>query len=421
MRWPPKSWKSCSPIVKPDLLRPEQHPAAALFVPGGVAIDIRYRITGYDGFIQPGHPLWQNPLPSMNRATRLSASADGAKPHVITHADYFEAVRSYLIDAGRTHIQKALAAHFPQYETLFKPDRMDVVLEKHGEFYHPARIDILIYERSISLALNVAVTPAGSDCMTSEVSALDRVAQRLPPGNVPTVFGHAEVSGPNNLTMPMFLADWFNGFHEFHLSINPRGGRQGMVVWDTQNEPFYLSEQQQVDVYRQVAFLLTRAYDPDTTKQIYPWHHAAGDFIVRVSDASVSLRLITVRQYAPTLGGGDQGLDDEARLMALLVFFLNLTLRNRIDRLDGTGDMAWAGSRAVAATVGGAIEALPMAIKRKFSDFLISYDVSELMDVLQMVADRYTLMSMEKDVIRAHLASHGEQLIAAFQAVRYNP
>jgi hypothetical protein len=175
-----------------------------------------------------------------------------------------------------------------------------------------------------------------------------------------------------------------------------------------------------VDVYHQVAYLLTRAYDPDSTRQIYPWHHAAGDFVMRVSDASVALRLITVRQYAPTLDGGDGELDDEARLMALLVFFLNLTLRNRIDRLDGTGDMAWAGSGAVAATVRGAIEALPIAIKSKFTDFLISYDVSELMDVLQVVADRYTLMPMEKDLVRAHLASHGEQLVEALQGLVHN-
>jgi len=400
---------------------PERHPAASLLSSGGAAIDIRYRITGYDDFIQPGHPLWQKPLPSMNRAARLAASADGAMSKAITHADYFETVRAYLTGAGRSHLQQMLAAHFPQPETWFKPDRMDVVLEKHGAFYHPSRIDILIYEGSISLALNVAVTPAGRDCMTSEVAALSRVAQRLPSGAIPTVCGHAEVAGPNNLTMSMFLADWFNGFHEFHLSINPRDGHQGMVVWDTQNEPFYLSDEQQVDVYHQVAYLLTRAYDPESTRQIYPWHHAAGDFVMRVSDASVALRLITVRQYAPTLGGGDGDLDDEARLMALLVFFLNLTLRNRIDRLDGTGDMAWAGSGAVAATVRGAIEAMPTAIKSQFSDFLMSYDVPELMDVLQVVADRYALMPMEKDLVRAHLASHGEQLVAALQALRHNP
>ena len=231
MRWPLKSSKSCSTIASPDRSRPENQPAASFLVPGGAAIDIRYRITGYDGFIQPGHPLWQKPLPSMNRAARFSASADGAPPHVITHADYFETVRSYLTGAGRSHIQRALATRFPQHEPLFKPDRMDVVLEKHGEFYHPARIDILLYERSISLALNVAVTPAGSDCMASEVAALSRVAQRLPPGTIPMVYGHAEVPGPRNFIMSMFLAEWCNGFHEFHLSINPRDGRQGMAVW----------------------------------------------------------------------------------------------------------------------------------------------------------------------------------------------
>jgi hypothetical protein len=357
----------------------------------------------------------------MNRAARLSASAGTTTPKAITHAEYFKTVRSYLTGVGRSHIQQALAAKLSEGGASFTPDQIAVVLEKHGEFYHPARIDILIYERVISLALNVAVTPAGGDCMAGEVAALSRVAQRLPVGTVPMVFGYAEVPGPRNLTMPMFLADWFTGFHEFHLSMSPRDGRQGMVVWDTQTEPFYLSESQQVDVYRQVAFLLTRAYDPDTTEQIYPWHHAAGDFIVRVNGASVDLRLITVRQYAPTLDGGDGGLNDEARLMALLVFFLNLTLRNRIDRLNGTGEPAWAVPLAVAATVAGVIEALSADHKDLFIAFLDSYEVSDLLEVLQVVAERYALMPMEKDLISAQLASHGEQLIEALQAVRKDP
>ena len=160
--------------------------------------------------------------------------------------------------------------------------------------------------------------------MASELAALGQVAPRLPPGSLPTVYGYAVVSGADDMALPMFLADWFDGFHEFHLSIDPQSGRQGMVVWDTDAAPFYLSEQQQAEVYRQVAFLLTRAYDPDTTEQIYPWHHASGDFILSVRRASVELRLITVRQYAPTLAGGGDTLDDDACLMALLVFFPQL-------------------------------------------------------------------------------------------------
>ena len=388
--------------------------------PGEGAIDIRYRITGYAGRIQPHHPLWQTPLPSITRATPSSAPTREAQSPVITHADYFRAVRSYLTSAGRPHLQQALAACLPQMKGPIDPDSMEVILEKHGEFYHPARIVIAVGEAVIPLVLNVAVTPAGGEWMVSEMAALDRVAQRMPPGSLPTVYGYAEASGSNDGALPMFLADWFDGFHEFHLSIDPRNGSQGMVVWDTDAALFYLSEQQQAEVYRQVAFLLTRAYDPDTTEQIYPWHHASGDFVLRVRDASVELRLITVRQYAPTLTGDGDALDDDTRLMALLVFFLNLTLRNRIDRLDGTGEPAWADLLAVAATVQGFFEALPDELAAAFMGLLRAYDTAELLDILTPVADRYGLMPMEKRLIHANLASHGAQLFAALQSVLHD-
>ena len=308
-------------------------------------------------------------------------------------------------------------ARLPQMAAPFAPDGMDIILEKHGEFYHPARIAITIGAVVIPLVLNVAVTPAGGEWMASEIATLDRVADRLPPGRVPTIYGHTVVSVADDVLLPMFLADWFDGFHEFHLSIDPRNGGLGMVVWDTDATPFFLTEPQQVEVYRQVAFLLTRAYDPDTTEQIYPWHHASGDFILRVHGASVELRLITVRQYAPTLAGDDEAMDDDARLMALLVYFLNLTLRNRLDRLDGTGEPAWADPRAVAATVQGFMEALPEELAAAFTGLLRAYDTAELVDILTPVADRYGLMPMEQRLIHANLAHHGEQLFEALQRV----
>jgi len=160
---------------------------------------------------------------------------------------------------------------------------------------------------------------------------------------------------------------------------------------------------------------LTRAYDPVTGEQIYPWHHASGDFIVRVRDGSVGLRLISARQYAPTLAGHSDGLDEEAHLMALLVFFLNLTLRNRIDRLDGTGEAAWAGDVAVPATVTGFFEGLDRDIRSVFKAFLASYRFSELVEVLSLVANQYRLMPMEIPLLEIHLEAHGEQLYAALQ------
>lgn len=375
----------------------------------GNAIEIRYRITGYEGFIDPDHALWPSPLPAIRKTASGAGSAPVAEPPIITHADYFQAVHAYLNGAGGAHLHQALAARLTP-DIASAPSAVTVTLEKHGEFYHPARITIPVGGNAISLVLNVAVTPIGGVCMSRELDALRRVSPRLPPGRLPTVYGQAAVSGPGGVSIDMFMADWFDDFHEFHLSIDPRDGRQGIVVWDTTATPYFLSPQQEDEIHRQAACLLTRAYDPATTEQIYPWHHAAGDFVVRVQDAAVELRLITARQYAPTLDGFDGAPDQETRLMALFVFFLNLTLRNRIDRLDGTGPPAWAGERALAATVRGFFDALNGELAAEIKAFMTAHNTVELVGVLAHVADRYRLMPMERDLLEAHLEAHGNRL-----------
>jgi hypothetical protein len=323
-------------------------------------------------------------------------------------------VRAYLAGDGRAHLLKALAANAAP-DAVSQLDSLTVILEKHGEFYHPARIELSAGGRALDLALNVAVTPAGDACMSSELDALRRVSPRLPPGRLPAVYGQARVPGPGGMSLAMFLADWFDDFHEFHLSVDTRDGGQKIVVWDTTTAPYFLSPQQEDEVHRQAAYVLTRAYDPETTEQIYPWHHAAGDFVARVRGAKLELRLITVRQYAPTLDGIDGELDQETRLMALLVFLLNLTLRNRIDRLDGTGQPAWAGERALPATVTGFFDALNEKLKAEIRAFVAAYSAAELAEVLVYVADRYRLMPMEKDLIQANLKAHGRRLHEVFQ------
>ena len=292
---------------------------------------------------------------------------------------------------------------------------MEVILEKHGGFYHPSRICVLLDDTTTSLALNVAATPAGGAWMASEIDALNRVAGRMPPDSLPTIYGHAEVQGNENRILPMFLADWFEGFHEFHLPTDPQTGRQGRVIWDTAAAPYFRSSDQQAAVYRKAAFLLTRAFNPRTTEQIYPWHHASGDFILRITGEAVELRLITVRQYAPTLGTGEEALTPEARLMALMVFFFNLTVRNRLDRMNGTGHPAWADAAAVPATVEGFLDALNEELANEFKEFLKSYRAEEMMELLVLVADRYGLMPLENDLVRANLAPHGRLLFETLQ------
>ena len=267
----------------------------------------------------------------------------------------------------------------------------------------------------LSLVLNVAVTPHGRTWMASEIDALNAVAGRMPPNGVPAVYGQATVPSAGPAPLSMFLAEWFEDFHEFHLSIDPQNGRQGTVVWDTTTAPFYLSDRQQAALYRRAAFLLTRAFNPHTTEQIYPWHHASGDFVLRLQGEALDLRLITVRQYAPTIGDSISALDAEARLTALMVFFFNLTIRNRLDRLDGTGPPAWADAIAVPETIRGVFEALDEDQSIEFKRLLDAYTLHEVMALLSLVAERYQLMDMEKDLIRANLAPHGALLHETLQ------
>lgn len=356
----------------------------------------------------PHHPLWNEPLPALGRA---------ATPAPVSHADYFRALRSYVTGPGQRHLQRALAARLPAQTAPRHLQRVTIRLEKHGEFYHPARLALETSGTTVSLVLNVAVTPAGRSWMASELAALPRVAARLPAGCLPTVYGEATLPGPEQTPLAMFLADWFDGFHEFHLSVEPRRGRQGLIVWDTAAGLYHLSDEQQAAVYRQSAYLLARAYDPTTTEQIYPWHHASGDFILRAGEAIV-LRLVTVRQFAPTLGGEPERLDEAARLTALLAFFLNMTLRNRLDRLDGTGPIAWAEPLAVPATVEGACRGLDAPTAEALKGLVTALPLSELIDILAALGERYHLMPMELDAIRANLAPHAELLLETFRRMR---
>ncbi len=118
-----------------------------------------------------------------------------------------------------------------------------------------------------------------------------------------------------------------------------------MNVWNQTEKPCLLSSSQTEELYEQAANILTSYLDIRSFRQIYPWHHAAGDFVVNESENPPSVRLITVRGYRTLL---KRKSDSKNKMLGALHFFLNLSVRMRIDRLDGTGELAWAGPDSVA-------------------------------------------------------------------------
>jgi hypothetical protein len=370
-------------------------------------VDIRFAVAARADNLGATHSIWQEALPG-RPAGRAGGGCSPAG--TVTYGDYFQAVETYFQNEGACHLKSALAGGIPRPA----PAKIDVILEKHGEFYHPARIRIDGPDGSRQFVLNVAVTPAGFECMHSEVDALRQVAPRMPEGAVPRIYGVGHVDRPKGLPFWMFLADWFENHHEFHLSVDPQDGRQKTVVWDTCQRPFFLTRNASVHIYEQAAYLLTRAYDSESTRQIYPWHHAAGDFVLHPGGDSLELKLVTVRQYAPTLAAeSGQPLDAESRLMAALAFFANLTLRNRIDRLDGTGEMVWAGDEAVAATVAGFKRAADEPLLAMLTPLLPYYDEGGWIELLRAVAAKYRLMPAEGALFERHLVAHAACLPTA--------
>jgi hypothetical protein len=371
-------------------------------------VDFRFAVAARAANLDAAHSIWREALP-------MSVGRSGGvyeRTGTVTYGDYFQAIEAYFQNEGACHLQTALSGEIPQSV----PEKIDVILEKHGEFYHPARVQVGGPEGSRLFVLNVAVTPAGFECMHNEVDSLRRVAPRLPRGAVPRIYGVGHVDHPNGLSFWMFLADWFENHHEFHLAVDPLDGGEKIIVWDTLREPFFLTRDALEDVYAQVACLLTRAYDPESTRQIYPWHHASGDFVLRQGQNGVALKLISVRQYAPTLAAeSDQALDAESRLMAALVFLANLTLRNRIDRLNGTGKMAWASDAVVAATVAGFKRGASESLLTMLAPALQSYDTNDWVELLKAVGAQYRLMPAEEALLDRHIAAHALCLQAAIR------
>jgi len=367
--------------------------------------------------VDSNHTVWRQPLP-------LSRNFSGKKGQIsISHGDYFGAVRTFFEKRGLEILSRAAAR---QLQQKVKPEdirEIRIGLEKHGEFYHPARIEVPIRQQSIFFVLNVAVSESGIRTINQEYRNINRLNDGFPLSLLPQVYGFGEVATAGRRKLPMFLGQWFEGYNEFHIARDPSDNAEKIIVWDDADKRFYLSVEQQAEVYRQAARILAYYYNAETFEQIFAWHHAAGDFIVRIENGLVDLKLITVRRYAPLIQNLNHPENSvkgpEMILQALLLFFLGLSIRMRLDRLDGVGDITWADSRAVPATLEGLFEGLalkpripelPDAIDQCFGYYLSVCSQEDLFELTGAVANELYSRSAETPIVTQHLEEHVESL-----------
>jgi hypothetical protein len=374
--------------------------------------------------LSPAAAAWQKPLPLARPTSGRSAEIS------VSHGQYFSSVRTFLEQDGGEMFCGVLAQRLQQ--TVMPEDirQVQIHLEKHGEFYHPARIAADVLGHTVSFVLNAAVSETGKKYINAEFDHLKRLGAESGASFLPRAYSLGKAATGGGPEFYMFLAQWFENYHEFHISRQTCGNQRLVCVWDDQKGRYTLSPEQSLTLYRQAAGIMTAYYNVSTYEHISPWHHAAGDFIVRLEQNHIDLKLITVRGYAPLfqkLNGQTHGPPNaEQILQALLIFFLKLSIRMRLDRVDGVGELVWSDPGVVESTVAGVFDGLaqkpadpilPEAVDICFKYYLSLCRRQDLFELAESILKTVPPAAPEIALIKQHLAEHVQLLFQSIQVV----
>ncbi len=323
-------------------------------------------------------------------------------PLKTSYRSYFHAIEDFLKGDAYTGIIKATSEKLGSNVTVQDLNEIVVRTEKHGSLYHPASVEVILNGSKVKFGLNVAVSDTGREWLKKEFDAVRKINSKFGLPYLPSVYYFDERE-----SIAFLLEEWFEGYHEFHLSV-AEDGKHRIKLWEYGKGDRFLSKKQSFEIYRQVSKILTLYYDINDFSQIFPWHHAAGDFIARIEADKVDLRLTTARQYEPYMVFQDN--DGLNPILALFFFFLNLTIKMRLDKLDGVGDTVWAEDFCIDATLKGFFEALRMKDHLSeggadFLDLLKSFGTEDLKAAYQSLVDTYS-GTADYPVIVANLDEH---------------
>jgi hypothetical protein len=339
----------------------------------------------------------------------------------LTLADYYGALQKFITQDDGHALQSVLKEH----DNFADISEIIIRSEKHGAFYHIASIEIIGLGEKIKLAVTTALSETARSFLADEVIILQQLSG-IAANFLPTIYCKESLiwqveSGSEKFFL--VLGEWLDGYHEWHLSDDPESGDRRIHLWDYKKGYRFLSNAESYELLRQAAYILTYYYDQVDFRQIYPWHHGAGDFVTKCDSGTISVKLITARQYEP-LVQFDQA-EEADRLVAAIQFLLNLCLRIRLDRLDGVGEPAWIGNFAVHAAVNGffaglaatqAQDRLSIGPVADFLEIMQSFEAQEIYDMHESLLEIYAEEDQDDfRLIQAKLPGHAAELHEVLQ------
>ena len=339
----------------------------------------------------------------------------------LTLADYYGALQKFITQNDGNVLQSALKGQ----NAFADISEINIRSEKHGAFYHIASVEIIGLGEKIKLAVTTALSETARSFLAEEAIILQQLSG-IAAGFLPTIYCKESLTWQAESGSEKFflvLGEWLDGYHEWHLSDDPESGDRRIHLWDYKKGYRFLSNAESYELLRQAAYILTYYYDQVDFRQIYPWHHGAGDFVAKCESGTISVKLITARQHQP-LVQFDQA-EEADRLVAAIQFLLNLGLRMRLDRLDGVGEPAWLGVFAVHAAVNGffaglaatqAQDRLSIGPVADFLEIMQSFEAQEIYDMHESLLEIYA--EEDRDdfrLIQAKLPGHAAELHEVLQ------
>lgn len=402
----------------------------------------QYHISGLPEVLTEESPLWQIPL--------MGRDAGGILIH-----EYFDLAKKFIQSDNYSALQDGVEFILNMRLPVESFDQIDIYLEKHGAFYHPARVEVSTKERvPLLFVLNTAVSNHGLALIKSEYLLLKHLSALDLNNSLPKVFS-AKTMECRDLKIAFFLATWFDGYREFHLTdATDMGDKRNLHLWNSDGSTATVLYPLYFEIYEKATEILTFFYNIKSSEQICGWHHAAGDFIVKQIKEGFDVKLITVRDYRPIVESDSQEIGDaedsnkgkkhnnenfynieniEDTYKTLLIFFLNLTLRMRIDRVDGIGDRSLVDGRVIPFILKGFFRALEkkqriadekiadnletslinipkVSLVDGFKSYLMQFSHENLYEILLVMIDEYHPDNPETSFVRKILKSHSEIL-----------
>jgi hypothetical protein len=365
-------------------------------------------------------------IPLNRESEGLPLPSESCPPgFAITYGDYLRAVAGYFQRNSRRALKELLARSEESPPPLASAGSIELISEKHGALYSVSRLRIHFPSVIYSFAVNTAFKPDQQAFLQHECRLLRDLYRRYGLPHLPRTLlsGSTMLRAQKGaLRAKLFVTEWFDDYHEFHLSRGlPPEDRDLLIhVWRHGESGPFLNADQICELYEQAAGILTDYLDTDSFRQIYPWHHAAGDFVLMENASPVRVRLITARDFRCLLPSGS---DSDDKMLGSLHFFLNMCIRMRIDRLDGTGMLAWADPECLPAIIRGFSNSwekkaqkdknLPTA--RDLFSLLLQFTPEERLGFAEIAARDGQVEADETDFLSARLPAHVREVSAALE------